>query len=209
MIAKVLASIKLDGGTNDDARVVAAPQVKPLSRTAKAMPYRNPFFKVEHTRATFQGFEKDYFVVNFGRRGGVVAVRDGAILLVRQYRFLLEELSWELPGGTVANGEDIQEGLRRECLEETGIALGTLCPLIEYYPGLDNVDNRTSIFSCDDLRVAAEFLPDPAEIVAIDWIPLERCIDMVFSGAVLDAMTVAGLLAYSQRRRRTATSPLP
>jgi 8-oxo-dGTP pyrophosphatase MutT (NUDIX family) len=181
------------------------PQVKPLFRSASAVPYRNPFFKVEHTRATFPGFEKDYFVVNFGRRGGVVAVRNGAVLLVRQYRFLLGEMSWEVPGGTVLESEDIQAGLRRECLEETGVALGALRPLIEYYPGLDNVDNRTSIFACEELRIASAFAPNPAEVVALDWFPLARCLQMVFSGQILDAMTIAGLLAYAQRTKPRKT----
>ena len=167
--------------------------------TAAEVTYRCPFFDVQRTRATFDEFEKEYFVVKFGRRGGVVAVRDRRILLVQQYRFLIKGMSWELPGGTVEDAEDLPEGLRRECLEETGVLLRTLHPLIEYYPGLDNVDNRTTVFLCDQFSTAEQFHPTPAEITAIEWTPVERCMTMIFGGQILDAMTIAGLLAYSRR----------
>src|SRR5262245_44487423 len=108
--------------------------------------YRTPFMDVVHTHADFGSFAKDYYVVAFGPRGGVVGVRDDRILLVRQYRFLIDGYSWELPGGTIEKHEDVEAGLARECLEETGFAPEALRLLLVYYPGLDNVDNRTSIY---------------------------------------------------------------
>ena len=42
--------------------------------------------------------------------------RDGFVLLIRNQR-----RGWELPGGTVEQGETITEALRREILEESGI----------------------------------------------------------------------------------------
>src|SRR5437867_2774884 len=108
--------------------------------------YSTPFMDIVHSRADFGRFVKDYYVVKFGERGGIVGVNDERILLVRQYRFLIDDYSWELPGGTIEKDESAEAGLARECLEETGLRPRDLGLLLVYYPGLDNVDNRTSIY---------------------------------------------------------------
>jgi ADP-ribose pyrophosphatase len=168
---------------------------------SRAVPvYSNPFMDVHHTRAEFDGFHKDYFVVDLGPRAGVVAVRDGAVLLTRQYRFLPDDYSWELPGGRVDPGESADVAARRECLEETGIECPDLRQLVEYYPGLDNFDNRTTIYLCEQPRTARAFVPVPSEVVEIRWAPFDEALDMVARGAILDALTVTGILAVRALR---------
>lgn len=167
----------------------------------KQVVHRNPFMEIEHTEADFGAFKKNYFVVNFGPRAGIVAVRDRNVLLTRQYRFLIDTLSWELPGGTIEQGEDPVAGAVRECLEETGVRCRDLKPLLAYYPGLDNVDNRTTIWYSEAVEAASPFIANDAEVVEVSWIPLQRCLDMIFSQEILDVMSVAGLLAYDHMQR--------
>jgi len=159
---------------------------------------------VVHTHAEFGAFAKDYYVVTFGPRGGVVGMRDGRILLVRQYRFLIDAYSWELPGGTIETNESVEVGLARECLEETGFTPEDLRLLLVYYPGLDNVDNRTSIYLSERMLPVRPFAGNPAEVSEIGWFTLDECLGMVSSQKILDAMTVAGLLAYHYSRSKPA-----
>jgi ADP-ribose pyrophosphatase len=174
----------------------------PLHVTDRETTYRCPFMEITHQRADFGSFAKEYFVVNFRRRGGVVALRDGNALLVKQYRFLINAASWELPGGTIDDDENLEEGLARECVEETGVRPKLLERLVEYYPGLDNVDNRTTIFLSEHAETVAPFQANPSEVTEIAWTPLPRCLEMIFNGEILDAMTIAGLLACDHARRR-------
>ncbi|HXX90640.1 MAG TPA: NUDIX hydrolase [Acidimicrobiales bacterium] len=51
---------------------------------------------------------------------GAVAVRDGALLLVRRAH-APERGRWSLPGGRVEPGESVAEALVREVYEETGL----------------------------------------------------------------------------------------
>jgi len=51
---------------------------------------------------------------------GAVAVRDGALLLVRRGHEP-EAGRWSLPGGRVEAGETLAQALEREVLEETGL----------------------------------------------------------------------------------------
>jgi len=163
--------------------------------TPLRLDYCNPFMEVRHTRADFDGFHKDYFVVELGPRAGIVAVREGRVLLTRQYRFLVDGFSWEIPGGRVDEGETPEVAAARECLEETGLECSGLRKLVEYYPGLDNFDNRTTLFLSESVREAAEFRPVESEVVEIRWFALEETMRMVLAGEILDALTVTGLLA--------------
>jgi len=169
------------------------------SATPPKLDYRNRFMEINHSRADFGTFQKDYFVVDLGPRAGIVAVREGCVLLTRQYRFLIDDYAWEIPGGRVDAGETPEVAAVRECIEETGIRCGGLRLLVTYYPGLDNFDNRTTLFRSDEIEVVAPFVANEAEVVEIRWIPLQECLDMVFSGAILDALTVTGLLACRTR----------
>lgn len=173
--------------------------MKIIKSTSKRLDYRNLFMEVNHTKAEFATFTKDYFVVELGPRAGVVAVRDGNVLMTRQYRFLIDDMSWEIPGGKIEQGETPAKAAVRECLEETGVTCRDLKPLVVYYPGLDNFNNRTTLMYTEDVEITAPFIGDEAEVTEIAWIPFKRCLDMVFRGKILDALTVTGLLAYQSR----------
>ena len=58
--------------------------------------------------------------VDFGVRVGVVAERDGTLLLVRHEKHGREPY-WVLPGGRLEPGEKIPECAAREMTEETGL----------------------------------------------------------------------------------------
>jgi ADP-ribose pyrophosphatase len=162
--------------------------------------HSNPFMRITRVDADFGEFSKSYYVVTFGPRCGVVAVRDGNVLLVQQYRFLVDRLCWEIPGGKVEDEESPADAARRECREETGVDCATLEPLLVYYPGLDNVENRTSLFVCNDPKQGEPFAPTQ-EVTACSWVPLPQAIRMVFDGEILDAMSVAGLMGVAVRQK--------
>jgi len=74
-----------------------------------------------------------------------VVLKDDKGLLVRQYRLLIDGLSWEIPGGGVEANENPEDAALRECLEETGISCRNLHTLVSFHVGLDNVHNPTSV----------------------------------------------------------------
>ena len=93
--------------------------------------HRNPFMEIRHTQADFGSFSKDYYVVHFGPRVGVVALHEDRVLLVRQYRFLVNDLSWEIPGGKVEPEETPEIAGARECLLTPGVPVDRVVRVLE------------------------------------------------------------------------------
>ena len=66
---------------------------------------------------------------------GVLArTADGLIPIVRQYRPCVEQYTWELPAGTLDNGEAPEDAARRELLEETGFEADQMIYLGNFHP---------------------------------------------------------------------------
>lgn len=164
--------------------------------------HQNPFMNIEHVHADFGSFHKDYYIVEFGPRAGVVAVHANQVLLARQYRLLPDRPCWEIPGGKVEAGEDPAVAAVRECQEEAGIVCTNPKPILVYFPGLDNVQNRTSLFYSNNIEVLDDFVPNQQEVVERRWFPIEEALSMVFDGTIQDAMSVAGLLGYAVLARQ-------
>jgi 8-oxo-dGDP phosphatase len=158
--------------------------------------YRNRFWKIHHVHADYQSYAKDYYIIELGPRAGVVMLRDGCVLLTKQFRFLIDRFSWELPGGGVDAGETAEQAAQRECTEETGYRCSNLRKIAEYYPGLDNFNNRTTVYVSTTIEQVAEFSSDPAEVVEIRWFPLAEALRMAAQGEILDGMTVVGLFGH-------------
>ena len=163
----------------------------PLSIEPQELVYQDRNQKIHRIVAQFDGFTKEYYVSDHGQRAAVVAVRNGEVLLVRQYRLLINGLSYEIPGGRVYENETPEAAAIRECMEETGVQCLNLKPLISYHPGLDIWKNYTCVFYSEELK---EIEKDNSERRV--WIPLERCIEMVFSQQIMDSLSIVALLAY-------------
>ncbi len=160
--------------------------------------YRNRYQRVYRVAADFGEFAKEYFVLATGRRAGIVVLRNESVLLVKQYRLLVNGVAWEIPGGEVDDGETPAQAAVRECLEETGVRCRAPRRLIFYHVGLDTVDNPTEIFY--SRQVAARLEPQRIhrnEVCGYDWIPFAKTLDMIARREIVDVLSIVGLLAYN------------
>lgn len=132
-------------------------------------------------------------IVNHHGGAGVVAVRDGKVCLVRQYRVALGRMTLEIPAGRLEQGELGEECAARELSEETGLAAERfiLLGISEGSPGFTN--ERTEIFLAQGLSQREEH-PDEGEFVNTVWVDCDEVLDAVRTGRICDAKTALGLL---------------
>lgn len=135
--------------------------------------------------------------------GAVAALpilRRDTVVLVRQYRYPVRQVTFEMPAGKLAPGEKILPCLRRELAEETGYIARRIRPLLSYWPTPAFSDELLHLFVADGL-VPGPVSPDEDEFLEVAEVPLRRALDWVFSGRIRDSKTVIALLAYSAHRK--------
>ncbi|MCD6349096.1 MAG: NUDIX hydrolase, partial [Candidatus Korarchaeota archaeon] len=126
----------------------------------------------------------------------ILPVEDGHVYLIKQYRYPLDGYIWEIPAGTLEEGESPEECARRELEEETGLRAGRLEKMFEAYliPGYGT--EKMHFFLATELS-QGEMHPEPSEKIEVHKLPLDRVLKMVRDNEIVDAKTVAALLWYS------------
>jgi ADP-ribose pyrophosphatase len=133
-------------------------------------------------------------------RGSVVLLpmtANGGILLVRQYRYVVDQWLWELPAGTLEPNESAHAAALRECHEEVGKIAGHAQKLLTFFPSPGFCDEQMTFFQLTHLRdrLPAEAAPhqDPDEILNVKEFSLQEVRDMVKVGEICDMKTVVGV----------------
>lgn len=180
--------------------------MRPLKIGPREVVYTNPHQQIYRVVVDFEGFTKEIYVADTGRRAGIVAVRDGRVLLTQQYRLLINEVSWEIPGGKVDDNETPEAAAVRECLEETGVRCLHPHPLLFYHVGLDTAHNPTHVFYSEEVAES----PEPhqvhrQEVCGSAWMDLPDCLRMIGEQRIVDGLTIMALLAYDRLKRAAGT----
>jgi len=118
----------------------------------------------------------------------------GKVILVRQYRYAVNAFLWELPAGSVDEGESPEEAARRECHEEIGLVPATIVRLGAMYPTPGYCDEEMVFFRLSGLETTDEkAAQDEDEDIEVKVFELRDARDMVRSGEIQDMKTLVGL----------------
>ncbi|MEM6522234.1 MAG: NUDIX hydrolase [Bacteroidota bacterium] len=130
---------------------------------------------------------------------GIIPVdNDFNTWLVGQYRYTLDEYSWEIPEGGAPCGETPLEGAKRELKEETGLLAKDWQYVMRFHTSNSVTDEVGHIFLARNLdQGPTEFEESEADLVA-KKIPLSDAIAMVMDQKITDSMSVAGLLKVAR-----------
>ena len=118
----------------------------------------------------------------------------GQVILVRQYRYAVNAFLWELPAGSVDDGETPEQAARRECHEEIGLVPSTVVRLSALYPTPGYCDEEMIFFRVSALEKSDE----PAELdededIEARTFDVRDARDMVRRGEITDMKTLVGL----------------
>lgn len=123
---------------------------------------------------------------------------DDHIVMIRNYRYTVEEELWELPAGTAEPSEAPIETARRELEEEAGYRAGTMTPLTEFFTSPGVLTERMFAFVATDLQSVGQRLEHDERIVA-EVVELERVRRWLVNGELRDGKTIAVLGTYLAR----------
>lgn len=125
------------------------------------------------------------------------------LMLVLQYRHAVRRRLWELPAGLLDHaGEDPAAAAARELAEEAGLKASTWSVLVDAVPSPGFSEEAIRVYLASGLTEVDR--PDLGDDEEADleprWIPLAEAVRMVLSGEIVNATTVAGVLALQAVR---------
>jgi ADP-ribose pyrophosphatase len=136
------------------------------------------------------GVEKDSVIVHPKGAVAILPVTESGYLLLRQYRYAVNQYIYEAPAGTMEDGEEPEKTARRELIEEAGVAAGTLIPRGFIYTTPGFTDEKIWLFEARGLTPSDEFQKDADEVIEVKTVTREEMDAMVADGTICDAKTI-------------------
>ena len=168
----------------------------PWTINAEKSVYENPWIQVSEFAVTNpSGKDGIYGKVHFKNIAVGVVVLDEEMhtWLVGQYRFPLQQYSWEIPEGGAPEGTDPLLTAHRELKEETGFTAQSWKHLLTMHLSNSVSDELAIVYLATDLK-AGEWEPEETEQLQLKRVPVQEAFAMVANGAITDAISVAALL---------------
>ena len=165
-------------------------------RLAHERVFAGKVFQVDRDRVRMpNGREVAVDVVRHSRSVVLIPVPEpGHVVLIKQYRYAVNRWLWELPAGSVDEGEQPEAAARRECHEEIGLVPDTVVRLAALHPTPGYCDEEMLFFRLSGLSQPDEAAtPDEDEDIEPKTFSVADARDMVRRGEITDMKTVAGL----------------
>lgn len=120
---------------------------------------------------------------------------DNKVILERQFRYSYDEVIYEIPAGKLEKGEDPYTAAIREFEEETGNKTDKLESLGEIYPTCGYSSEVIYLYLAKNFVETKKNLDDD-EVIDIEYIPLDKVIEMISKNEIKDAKTISAIARY-------------
>lgn len=168
------------------------PEGTPWTYVSKKEILDNQFINhSQHTLLNLAGSHVEYTLVHFKNKAvGVAPYQDGYVYLVGQYRYAINQYSWELPEGGCPPGHETLAAAKWELAEETGLRAESFEPFIEMHTSNGITDEWAIVYLATGLS-QGDSAPDENEVLQTRKVSVDELLELVEAQKVTDAMTVA------------------
>lgn len=158
------------------------------------------------TVLTADGRETKREIVEHSDCVAIVAVdADSNVLLVKQFRKPVGKELLEIPAGGIDPGEDPLATVRRELQEETGYLPRKVERLGGFYSSPGYCTEYLHLYLATDL-VPSQLHAEDTEDIRLVSVPISRIPQLIASGRICDAKSIAGLLTFLECQKRRGDS---
>jgi ADP-ribose pyrophosphatase len=174
---------------------VSENRLKPWTRVGSRTLYQQGHVIIREDRLELPGGrERTYPVMRLGASVGILPfLAEDQVLLVRQYRHVTGDFSWEVPGGGVLADELPDVAAQRELREEVGYRAARLRRLGGFWPNNSYLDEVIHVYVAEGLTYDP-LPPDQDEHLETCAFPLAEAAAMARDDRITCGLTKLAIL---------------
>lgn len=161
----------------------------------------NRWFKLLKDEVEFPNKKKGEY--NFIETENTVCIvpllKNGKIVLVRQYRYPLKKFLWQIPMGRIGKGKTVKEAAKDELEEETGYKAKKLRKVISFYPGVGLINELATVFLASDIEFRGNKKPDDSEFIDVKEFGIKEILEMINKEEIKDSFTIIAFLMLKDK----------
>jgi ADP-ribose pyrophosphatase len=171
-------------------------EINPWKTLKSEVKYENPWIKItENDTINANGGKGIYGVVHFKNIAiGIIPLdEDYNTWIVGQYRYPLNEYSWEICEGGGPLNEGVLDSAKRELKEELGLEANSWSEIMETHLSNSVSDEKGVIFIAKELSYHQPE-PEEGEVLQLKKLPFIKVYEMVMNGEITDSLSIIGIL---------------
>ena len=141
--------------------------------------------------------ESDFYIIESSDWVNIIPVTpDNQVILIRQYRHGIQEVTLEIPGGLIEAGDSPKKAAERELREETGYEAGEMIPLGNVHANPAFLNNRCYTFFARDVSLVGMQNQDENEDIEIILKPLDEVPDLIEKGEITHSLILVAFFRF-------------
>jgi ADP-ribose pyrophosphatase len=179
-----------------------------FKKLKQAEVYSDPWLKFYQDEIEFPDGSKGTYAWAQRKNGvGIAVVTKGQkILLHKEYRYIIKDYSWEIPGGGIDEGESPEVAAARELKEETGISVepSQLTFIARFFPLNSFNTEEVTLFlvEVNTDEVTTRGIEASEHLEEQKFVSFDEALAMVDDGTINDAMTANAIQMVIRRFKK-------
>jgi ADP-ribose pyrophosphatase len=161
-------------------------------------PFVTKWIKLRQDHVRLAGNGEVYFtyIDSPGAVGVVPVTRDGNMVLIRQYRYTVDEWCIEIPAGGMhdSNGASLEQVAREELRQEVGGTCNDLIYVNCFYTAVGNSSQAFRVFLALDVDLNEPIAREPTEQIELYPLPVAEALRLAHSGEMKDGASAMSVL---------------
>ena len=160
--------------------------------------FNGPRFKV--SRKIFLNSKNEEYIRDIVDPGNAVVIlpitEKNEVVFVKEYREAVGKVCLGLPAGMIDENEEPIVAAKRELSEETGIIAEHFELLNDVYASCGYTTEKFYIYLAKDFKYGEQHLDETEEIISVEKIPIEKCLELAKQGYFKHANQNIAILMY-------------